>query len=648
VLLIPLVLLAPATVTADAGGRAMTPPAPGAGLTSLAGQVPPVVASGSAVDLGPHDPGAVLSINLGLPLHNQAQLEAAIATQASRGSYLTRQQFIATYAPTAAQVRSVTSWAAGQGLRITSVSPDGLIIIAEASVRTIAAALRVRIDDYRGPDGILFFSADRDATVPADLGLQTISGLSNYHRFHTMLAPQPGYRGRSGSPPSAVQMGYVPADLRSLYDVDPHGYDGTGQPIDLILWGDPITNTDFAQFAAHSGDPSLSAGTGPDHITWQRAGPASTCPTNPDLQQEVALDSEYAHGMALHSHLTYWLAGRQVITTTGGTTCAPPEAWLLQAIDDAVLDTSTHIVSNSWGGTAITTTTDAWFMATNNLFEFAAAVGTTFYFASGDEGPSSGCLGAWDCTLPSYPADNRYVVAVGGTTLVNNPTRAEIAWSGSGGGCTAVFPRPPWQGGIASSCSGRAVPDLAADADPQTGAYVYYSFEDEPIPGVVGGTSLATPLIAGMAAVTDRYLALNYPQTGQRGQGWLPPRLYQLGNSPEYPSYFHDVTLGYSVYPLQFVQGFFAGQRWDQVTGWGAPDWYQYTQGLACTLRVWPASSCSAPARRPPARPARRARPPRPPLPPRHSRPPLPALRRRPPPTCRGRRTISSPPMPGA
>ena len=139
---------------------------------------------------------------------------------------------------------------------------------------------------------------------------------------------------------------------------------------------------------------------------------------------------------------------------------------------------------------------------------------------------------------------------------------------GSGGGCSTAESRPSWQTGVtAASCSGRAIPDVAADADPNTGAYVACSALPD-CTGTAphaefGGTSLSAPLWAGMAAVWNEANSTASPQ--QPALGFVAPLLYSLANdSIAYPQDFHDVTSGNN--------GFAAGTEWDQVTGWGSPN----------------------------------------------------------------------------
>ena len=155
---------------------------------------------------------------------------------------------------------------------------------------------------------------------------------------------------------------------------------------------------------------------------------------------------------------------------------------LLAAIDRAVA-LGARVVSMSWGEPeqASETALDAHFTAS----------GVSFVASSGDAGYGV-----------SYPAASARVLAVGGTRLVatTGGRLRETAWSGAGSGCSAYEPKPAWQHDTA--CGRRMVADVAADADPATGAAIYSSSS----PGgagwmEVGGTSLAAPIVAGMVAL---------------------------------------------------------------------------------------------------------------------------------------------------
>jgi subtilase family serine protease len=145
-----------------------------------------------------------------------------------------------------------------------------------------------------------------------------------------------------------------------------------------------------------------------------------------------------------------------------------------------------NVVSNSWGGSEFSSETSSdWHF--NHI-------GHPITFSSGDSGYGV-----------EYPAASQYVTAVGGTTLSLNSDstyKSESVWSGSGSGCSAYEPKPTWQKD--SGCIRRTVADVAADANPSTGASVYDSVSYQGSSGwfKVGGTSLASPLIASSYALS--------------------------------------------------------------------------------------------------------------------------------------------------
>ena len=571
------------TLTSRVAGVRAAPPPP----RVLGHQTPDVVVDGAAARRGPHDPSAALTLDIGLAVHDSAALDALIVAASdpaspSYGHYLTQQEYKARFAPTDAEVAAVRDWAVNAGLAVTAVSPDNLLVTVRGTTRTAERALGVGINDYsyRGRD---FRANDRDATVPAGLAISAISGLSTLHRFHTMLA-------RSAATRSG---GYYPNDFRAAYNTNAVG-DGSGQTVGFTLWGAPLAQSDLSAFASNTGTTAVSvAGTGADGIAFI---PVNGGSGDTNELVETALDVESAHGLAPGVHMKYWLS--DCAPASGG--CNPSDTGLEQAISAAANDPSLHIVSNSWGGGEATSAGDPFVSTTSASFQHAASVGTTFYFSSGDSGEYSGSSGT--TPAPSYPADSPYVVSVGGTNLQTGSGYSygsESAWSctsytactnqtfgtgGSGGGCSTVFARPSWQTGVGkATCSGRAEPDISADADPASGAYVYVQGGGLE----VGGTSLAAPLWSGMAAVTNRYLGAN----GQALMGFAAPRIYQLAaNATTDARDFHDVTSGSNGYP--------AGVGWDQVTGWGSPnlanldaDW----SGGAATPTSTPAPATATP-----------------------------------------------------
>lgn len=145
------------------------------------------------------------------------------------------------------------------------------------------------------------------------------------------------------------------------------------------------------------------------------------------------------------------------------------------------------VVSNSWGGSEFSSET------TSAYDDHFNAPGKPITFSSGDGGYGV-----------EYPAASQYVTAVGGTTLKltsTNTRSSETIWSGAGSGCSAYEPKPSWQKD--TGCIRRTVADVAADADPNTGAAVYDTVRYQGRSGwfQVGGTSLASPSIAATYAL---------------------------------------------------------------------------------------------------------------------------------------------------
>jgi kumamolisin len=236
------------------------------------------------------------------------------------------------------------------------------------------------------------------------------------------------------------------------------------------------------------------------------------------------------------------------------------DAGFLDAITTAIHDT-THkpsVISISWGGAESTWTSQA-MTAMDDAFQAAATMGITVCVASGDNGSSDGVASG---DHVDFPASSSFALACGGTSLraSANAIDSETVWNdGAGGGATgggisAVFALPAWQQGqSARTAAGestpltmRGVPDVAGDADPQTGYNVRVDGADT----VIGGTSAVAPLWAGLIA---RINAIN----GRPG-GLVNPQLYANANA------LRDVVQGNN-------GDFEAAPGWDACTGLGSP-----------------------------------------------------------------------------
>jgi kumamolisin len=204
--------------------------------------------------------------------------------------------------------------------------------------------------------------------------------------------------------------------------------------------------------------------------------------------------------------------------------------------------------------------------AMDQAFQAAAALGVTVCCAAGDNGSGDGVI-TDQLAHVDFPASSPYVLGCGGTRLetANNQVTSEVVWndgpnSATGGGVSDFFTLPTWQAnvGVPPSANpdhhvGRGVPDVAGDADPQTGYNVYVDGQSL----VFGGTSAVAPLWAGLIALMNQ----------QRGQpvGYLNPKLYQNYQGLMQAKALHDVTSGDN-------GAYSAGQGWDACSGVGTPD----------------------------------------------------------------------------
>ena len=277
---------------------------------------------------------------------------------------------------------------------------------------------------------------------------------------------------------------------------------------------------------------------------------------NPDFDNygagvEIALDIEWAHAMAPAANIVVLCATPDPHTSRTSPRGSPP--WpgcpACRDLGQLRLTTSTTTARRRWEQSWDSTIIQPALAANPDVSVFAA---------SGDSGACSGLI---------YPSASPEVVSVGGTSLYSTATTRTAARP-AGPAAAAVrysqaFPMPPYQqnDGFAGNNGQRTNPDVAADADPNTGVAVYDPFDfGSATPWVqVGGTSLSSPLWAGMAAIADQGRAL----AGGRplGSTEMLTDLYNLANIA--PGDFHDITTGNNGYP--------AGPGYDLVTGIGSP-----------------------------------------------------------------------------
>jgi subtilase family serine protease len=249
---------------------------------------------------------------------------------------------------------------------------------------------------------------------------------------------------------------------------------------------------------------------------------------------------------------------------------------LARAINRFASDGSAQAASASLGECDILPFLDGSMAVDDMALAEAAAQGQSFFASTGDTGSS--CAVAPTNGVPlsglpdtEYPASSPYAVGVGGTTLLASSAgvyQSEIAWNAGGGGASPVENSGAWQSAVVPSAAAnlRGVPDVAFDADPNTGALIYVNGT----PTQIGGTSLSSPLALGL------WTRLQATHGGTLG--FASPKLYaRYPSSPLTPptgTAFHDVVLG--------ANGTYAATPgWDYTTGLGSWD----VQALSAALR---------------------------------------------------------------
>jgi kumamolisin len=218
------------------------------------------------------------------------------------------------------------------------------------------------------------------------------------------------------------------------------------------------------------------------------------------------------------------------------------------------------IVSISWGGPESSWTQQA-MTSMDEAFQSAGAMGVTVCVAAGDDGSTDGVTDGLNHV--DFPASSPNVLACGGTELMasGNTIASEVVWNelannegATGGGISDVFPLPSWQNaaGVPASANpthnvGRGVPDVAGDADPNTG---YVTLVDGQ-PDVIGGTSAVAPLWAGLIALINESMG--------KPVGFINPLIYQNPKGD-----FNSITSGNN-------GAYTVGPGWSACTGLGSP-----------------------------------------------------------------------------
>jgi pseudomonalisin len=367
------------------------------------------------------------------------------------------------------------------------------------------------------------------AKVPASLSgaVTSVLGLNDVFAMQTPKLTTTSLGTAAAQPARSCTLTGVPY----LCTYDPQGlqaaYDATSAPTGASTTEAIFAEGDLTQVVADLRQEESDNGLPQVPVTIDQTGAASTDTSGAD---EWDMDTQYSTGMAqnVKSLILYDASSLD-------------DADLTASFAAFASQDTAQAGSASFGGCEFESELDGSMAADDELFEEAAAQGQTVFASAGDTGGfcSDLAINGVPAGIPDveYPASSPYVVGVGGTSLLTNSDGSydnELAWTAGGGGPSLLEAQPSWQasdglvGSIAGLVGKRTVPDIAMDADPNSGADVDVDGTYEG----VGGTSLASPLALG---VWDRVESAN-----GNAAGFAAPKLYAAAGT----SVFHDVTLG--------------------------------------------------------------------------------------------------------
>ncbi len=517
--------------------------------------------------VGPADPKEIVQVTVLVRRRSSSEgltsMVAEIgASPPHKRHHLSHEEFEASHGADPDDIEKVEDFAHEHGLDVVEVSKADRRVVLSGTVAAMSEAFGVALDRYEHPSGT-YRGRTGHVQIPEDLApiVQGVFGLDNrpQARPHSRFLME-----KKGKAAKASAGGsFTPPEIAQLYNF-PSGVNGKGQCIAIIELGGGYRASDLNTYFAQLGitAPKIKS------ISVDGGHNKPMVDTNAD--GEVMLDIEVAGAVAPGTNIAVYFAPNT-------------DAGFLDAINKAVHDTHNKpsVVSISWGGPEKTWSSQA-MQAMDQALQDAAALGVTVCCAAGDDGSSDMRPPAPDDGLlhADFPGSSPHALSCGGTKLEGSGSSItnEVVWNegknggATGGGVSDEFDLPDWQANanIPHSANpgervGRGVPDVAGDADPNTGYQVLVDGKQ----GVIGGTSAVAPLWAGLIALINENLG--HPV------GYLNPLIYSL---PANSGVFHDITSGNNDItgnngPYQAESG------WDACTGWGSPDGTELLNALS-------------------------------------------------------------------
>jgi subtilase family serine protease len=506
---------------------------------------------------------------------------------AAYGQFLTPAQFRSQYAPSGAEANAVAGWLTSQGFQLVYIPANNHYVSVEGTVAQATRAFGVQFGTYRVA-GMTLRAPSSNITVPSniagyisgEIGLDESAALVHtdnvvadpdasptpafvnappcstfWSQKTDATNPSPAVTSPTGyaNPLPWAPCGYTPQQVKGAY-IGATSLDGTGQTIGIIdAYASPTILQDANQWSANRGIPAFGAAGGGTLSQVVAPGvyniPQSRAQDPQGWYGEETLDVEAEHGMAPNAHIVF---------VGSANNFQDLDAAMNHFVDMRL----GQAVSNSYGFLSEQLPPGFIIPFEQTLMQ-GAAEGIGIYFSSGDNNDETKVIGY---ASVDWPASSPWVTAVGGTSLAvdaSNNYQFETGWGttrsrwnttcstttpktdtwcpappgrwlyGSGGGVSCVFARPSYQSALTATAgsrtlcpgfAGRAVPDISAFGDPNTG-YLIGQTQMFPNHTVkyseyrIGGTSLSSPIFTGLMALADQ--KLGHPH------GFANPAIYE-------------------------------------------------------------------------------------------------------------------------
>jgi subtilase family serine protease len=547
-----LAAIAAAALVSATAGTAFA--AAGGGHSALSGSVPSWATGAHKVSAS----SGAATVDFRVYLNWRGGDAAATLAQSvsSQGSgFLTAQQFRSQFSPSQTDVNAVTSWLKGQGFSVGHLPDNRKYVEASGTVSQAASAFATTFSQY-SVDGTVLRSNDTALTVPSSLGgVEAVLGLDESAALvHRDASPPAVFKNAEPCsaywaqktvtntnapatpdgqvPPKSPDLpfapcGYAGVQLQGAYGVTraiANRNDGRGITVGVVdAYASPTIVQDVETYSAKHGLPPISGRFSQIVAPGTFNRPQNKAQDPAGWSGEETLDIEAVHTMA---------PGADIVYAGSANNYQDLDAALNNLVDKHRADIITN--SYGWGGEALP---KGYIKPQNDIFIQAAATGISMFFSSGDSGDETGGV-AGATPTPDWPASSPWVTAVGGTSMgiaQNNSRLFELGWEtgksalakgawvkpfyqyGSGGGTSRLFAQPSYQADVVPTsisrtyhgAAMRTIPDVSALGDPSTGFLVgqtqrFPDGHDAYSEYRIGGTSLSSPLYAGMFALAQQ------------------------------------------------------------------------------------------------------------------------------------------------